>query len=68
MRNSSIPRRDVVVRKVEEVDDCLLILLGTVRRFPPFGRTALRKLAIVPDMVPLREGIFKREGYSKPGM
>jgi hypothetical protein len=63
-----MPKREVGARNVEDAENCLFILAGegTARRFPLFGRTAWRKLAMVPDIVPLRGGIFKGEGYSKP--
>jgi len=53
-----IPWRDVVGRFILDAEGCFMICgdVGTARRLA-LGRTAFRKLVIVPDMVVFREGI-----------
>jgi hypothetical protein len=55
------PKRDVFAKNIEETEGCLEIFVGvgTARRFKLLvGRTELKKLAIVPDIVGLREGMI----------
>jgi hypothetical protein len=55
------PRRDVFAKYIEETEACfdIFVGVGTARRLL-LGRTELKKLAIVPVIVGLREGMMQK--------
>ena len=55
------PSRDVFAKNIEETEGCFVsfVGVGTVKRLL-LGRTELKKLDIVPDIVGLRVGMVER--------